>query len=431
MMLSLLTSFSLTAQTFLYDFSTTPVMKFNAGSSGLAVGSVWVYTKIDAAATTDAVVTISASSGGITLSTFDAGSSNGGYDKAFQPGLNVPGTGGSGTVSGYVEFTFTFITTGTYNAATKNGTPRIQTALVPATILDDDGTLTGGTLHEFDMLNLGSGELLDYSTTGPELSYSTSGTNITGTNAAGTNYSGISATAYPVMFTVINQNISTMVYRTGVTSNFSTAPASRVTSLAFFMPSYPSAVLAVSTLSEFQGTVTHNGIDLQWQLADERSVTELSLERSVDGGAFLPLRNYTPDNTGRESQPVSFSYNDNTSQLTTVAYRIKMVEVSGSTQYSKVLNFDMTSGSQEICRIYPTLISSLATLELSSERAATGVLRIIDYEGHTVGQQPITLGKGINYLSINRPSGLPAGNYIASVRIPGHNYTQKIILAPQ
>jgi len=422
--------FSLPAQTFIYSFS-APTNKFSAGNAGLSTGSVWLYSKIDAGATTDAVVTITNQTGGVSLTTFDQDNiANGGYTPAFQPTIAVNGTGGSGTVNGYVEFTFTFIATGTYNAATKTGTLLTQTINVPATVLDDDGTTTGGNLNEYDVLNLGTGEIPDYSSAGGDLTVTSSGNNITGTNTAGTNYPGISSTATAVMFTVINHNITSLVFRTGVISTFTAAPAGRVSSLAFFRPTYPASVLAVSPLSDFKGVEKDNSIALQWQLPDGNSQTETTIERSVDGGDFQPIKDLTTDPAG--STPHLYSYTDQSLPVAnSIAYRLKITDVYQTPLYSNILLFNGANTHRASFNIYPTLIRGTATIVLSSETAGTGSFQIADYSGRIVYQQQVSFGQGDNVLNIPRPMGLPPGNFIALLRTRGRTDVQKIILGAQ
>ncbi|HEX3935101.1 MAG TPA: T9SS type A sorting domain-containing protein, partial [Puia sp.] len=410
-----------TAQTFTYNFS-APTMEVNAGSGGLAVGSIYLYSKIDVTQKTDAIVKITAATGGLSLSTFDQdNTANGGYTQAFQPTIVVPGTGGSGTVNGYVEFTFTFIKTGSYNTSSQSGTLFPQTSSIPATVLDDDGTLTGGTLYEYDELNLGTGEAPDYTLGGAQLSFSTTAGFVTGTNVTGTNYSGISNTATAVMFTVLNTNISTMTFRTGVKSTFTAAPAGRVSSLAFYMPVYPNAVLASSPIGAFHGVEAGSSIQLNWQLNTEQGLANLDLERTIDGGSYQTVKSYVFNDSG-STAPFTFT-DAGLPSGASVAYRLKASSAAGNSWYSEVINFKLSANRR--FNVYPNPVVSTANVTFFSETPGTGTLQLLDYSGHVVWRQQVYLNQGNNSLFFLRPTGLPAGNYIAILQTGEETSTQK------
>lgn len=413
------------AQTFLYNFS-NPTKEVNGGNNYLGVGSVYLYSKIDGTAT-DAIVKITNATGGLTLSTFDNDNvANGGYTQAFQPTIVVPGTGGSGTVNGYVEFQITFIKTGTYNTSTQSGTLFPQTASIPATVLDDDGTLSGGTLYEYDELNLGTGEVQNYSANGGQLTYSTNSGYIIGTNSTGTNYSGISTTATAVMFTVLNTGISSMYFRTGVISTFTAAPAGRVSSLAFFLPTYPDAVLASSPIGSFTGVKTNNAVQLHWRLTAEQGLAGVDLERSINSGSFTPVKSLTL-NDSNEAAP--YSFNDaGFPSGGTISYRLKAAAVSGESWYSDVLNFNIPTDKRFL--VYPNPVVNALHIAFTGSSPGSGTLQLLDYSGHVVWRQQVAVNTGENSYYVPRPAGLSSGNYIIVLQFGQETYTQKIVFTP-
>lgn len=404
-------------QTFIYNF-TNPTREVNAGNNGLTVNSVWLYSKIDASAKTDAVVKITAATGGLTLSSFD-GTAAGGYDAAFQPTIDVQ----NGAVNGYIEFQITFIKTGSYNTATQTGTAFPQTIPIPATVLDDDGTLTGGTLYEYDELNMGTGQSPDYDAAGGQLTYSNNAGYFIGTNSTGTNYPGISTTATAVMFTVLNTNISTMTFRTGVISNFSTQPAGRVSSLAFFMPTYPNAVLASSPIASFSGVQTNHSVELNWQLNSEQGIAGLDLERAVNDGTFAVVRSFAL----KDSNVLAYSFTDaGLPSGAAIDYRLKAASVSGESWYSTVIHFH-TPGVQPFA-VYPNPVVNRLHITLSGAVSGSGILQLLDYSGRVVWRQPVFINQGDNVLIFQRPD-VPAGNYIVVLRSGEAQWTQQIVLA--
>lgn len=127
----------------------------------------------------DALVSITAITGGLTINTFDGTSS--GFDEAFQPIITLPAHS-----RGYAEFNITFVTSGT-------STPVVQTE-VPITPIDVDGE--AGEVYEFDEIFRYSGSYVDYDMTGNEVQLSYPAANlVTGTNTGGITYNGVDTTA--------------------------------------------------------------------------------------------------------------------------------------------------------------------------------------------------------------------------------------------
>ena len=79
-------------------------------------------------------------------------------------------------------------------------------------------------------------------------------------------------------------------------------------------------------------------------------------------------------------------------------------------------------------KIYPSLISADANINVDSEKKQQGSLAIADYSGRIVKQQPLSLQEGNNNIQLNNLDRLPAGNYIAIVRTNEGVYNQKITI---
>src|SRR6202040_2283801 len=116
-----------------------------------------------------------------------------------------------------------------------------------------------------------------------------------------------------------------------------------------------------------------NSVKLEWTLASSNTLRSMILERSYNGAEFESLNEYSMsiDNNNNGSE---FHYADNVAQPT-VYYRLKMVSVSGNVEYSNLLNFKMTSAEVNIFKVYPTMISSTATINFSAEKASGASLQ--------------------------------------------------------
>lgn len=190
------------------------------------VGALYRFPNVRAGV--DALVTITAITGGLTINTLDATSS--GFAEAFQPTITLPAHS-----KGYAEFSIVFVTNGT-------STPLTQSE-IPVTPIDVDGQ--SGQVYEYDEIFRSSSSYVDYNLLGNELNISYPSTNkVVGTNTAGIDYPSIDTTAKQVMFTVVNANTTTLVIRTGA-DNRSNSSQQRLRSLYFQKFNYPNSILAM------------------------------------------------------------------------------------------------------------------------------------------------------------------------------------------
>ena len=414
---------ALRAQTFIYDFE-SPVLK---SGTNLAVGAVYLFSNVKTG--TDAVVKITAISGGVTLGAIDNTSS--GYLQAFQPTLNVPlATVANPKVNAYAEFSITFIVSGSYVNAT---TYTIQAqSNVPATALDIDGTFVtspaADSLFEYDMLDLGTGSYIDYSTTGGQLVFNHTGTAYTGQTFTATNYSGIDVTALAVMFTVLDATLTTpLIFRTGIITELPAATASRVTSLAFFKPTYPHSILPIDPLTDFSGVMKNNAINLQWVLTPGDQLSTLTLQKAEGSDLFRDIQDFA---VGGQS-PDQFSYSDpttSTSLTGNINYRLKMTTPDGISTFSNTLSFRANDADRTSFSITPTLISHTAAVNIAVNSGGAGVLRLEDYSGRELYRQALSLSKGSNIIPLNLSDHISPGYYLAVLQTNGQRYIQRIAI---
>lgn len=226
---------------------------------------------------TDALVNITAITGGVTLTKLDGTSS--GFDEALQPEITIPAHS-----SGYVEFTITFVTAGT-------STPAIQTE-VPITPIDVDGELN--KVYEFDEIFLSSSGYVDYNLMGNALQLNFLSTNLVqGINTAGITYNGIDTSAKQVMFSVVNANVSSIILRAGA-NNPSGQSQDRLRSIYFQKFYYPNSTLdkPVTTPVRNNNSISNMPIFKVYPTIFNNTV-RLNYNALISGVAHVRLVNYS------------------------------------------------------------------------------------------------------------------------------------------
>ena len=369
--------------------------------TALKKGAIYRFTKVKP--TTDALVHIDTLTGGMTLGT-PLDQTTTGYDSAFQPTLVVPALS-----NGYVQFTITFVATGT-------STPQAQTNIA-ATALDIDGLIVGAdSLFEFDLVDMGAGSYVNYNTLGGQLTITQSGTAFQGQTHTATNYPGIDTTATAVMFTVISSSMTTMTYRTGVINKINEVPPSRVASLYFKPFVYPNSniPLPVAPLASFSGNLEGTGVQLDWLLTQGSQVDTIWICRSSDGKTFTDI--------GAVDGAV-LSYRDNTSSGMAF-YRLKLHQATGETSYSDVVAVTARSGAFSVT---PNPIQGDAVVEITAENAGHAVFLLVDTRGQVVMRRDLALQKGAQVLHVNGLDRLSSGMYLAVLKTADGVFRQKVV----
>ena len=163
---------------FLVNVSAQPGFNFQSPTriSGvdLAVNTNYRFSNITTG--TDAIVTITGTTGGAYLTALDDGAF--GYAKALQPIVHVPANS-----NGYVELRIDFVNTGTSTASSMTE--------VPITLLDIDAATFGGeNIYEYDDVQALSGYSLEYNTN-TELNVTVASNWARGLNVPASEYLGI------------------------------------------------------------------------------------------------------------------------------------------------------------------------------------------------------------------------------------------------
>lgn len=385
-----------------YDFR-NPVLE---SGIDLTVGATYRFPNTKPGI--DALVTITGISGGITLENIDGGS---GFVEAFQPVILIPAYSG-----GYIDFSIVFVIGGT-------STPMLQTE-VPATPIDVDGqTYASGNVYESDEFDMGPGGYVNYDMTGGEITVVQSGNLVTGTNIAAIDYPGVDTMARQVMFTVVNSNISTFYYRVGGNNN-SDALARRLRSVYFKKFWFNNALMASGKLLKFSGVAHDTNVMLNWELSAYSSILSVTVEKSIDSKKFTNIAQLQVMNN---SIPVKQSYGDYGISGNANYYRLKMLSVNGSIQYSNVMVFNNKNLSGKGFKIYPNVIQSEANISLVADKKQKVTIDLYDFSGRMVKHENVNVEQGTNNIKMNDLDRLVRGSYVLVLNIGAERFGQQII----
>ena len=178
-----------------------------------------------------------------------------------------------------------------------------------------------------------------------------------------------------------------------------------------------SAVLPVS-LARFVGGSDGCAVRLQWTAAAEHNFSHYAVERSRDGRVFSTIAEVAGTGTALGSADYSYTDTDEAGGY----YRLRMVDIDGTTDYSLVVPVFTDCQEAATMAVYPTVQAHGREFRVS----LTGV------EGESTLQFFDYLGQPLHTVTVAGPEaavdtrGLPEGTYI--VHLVGSRLTQTVFL---
>lgn len=174
-------------------------------------------------------------------------------------------------------------------------------------------------------------------------------------------------------------------------------------------------------LLDFKATKNSNTILLEWKTNKEANFKEYVIERSTNGKTFYNIGNVKGENLDKYSLA-----DQNLPDAKSVFYRLKMVDIDGKFNYSKIVSIKLLNTAAGIS-IFPNPAINVITIKLQQPLTLNSSLKITDAEGREVmsiavvnaGQQEIPV-------KVNQ---LPAGRYVISISNNKNLLHQSFVIA--
>ncbi len=168
------------------------------------------------------------------------------------------------------------------------------------------------------------------------------------------------------------------------------------------------AVLPISFKS-FSAKKNSNTISLNWLAASTDNASYFAVEKSTNGNTYTTLTKVNAL-TGENN----YSFTDNSAAAGNAFYRIKLVDADGSLKFSNVLRVKAGGKTFSLNSIYPTVVSSVVNLQISSDKKEIASLEIMDINGRLLQRQTLALSDGIATYPVN-VSSLATGSYLVRI----------------
>jgi len=152
--------------------------------------------------------------------------------------------------------------------------------------------------------------------------------------------------------------------------------------------------------------VSNSGIDLRWATATEKNFEYFQIERAGTDLNFQAIGEV--NSAGGLNVATSYRYLDNTPLNGKNYYRLKIVDLDGSYEYTGVIVVEGTTVRHADVSVYPTIIEDSFTVELNGEFAIPVKMTLVDAVGNTIYQASLETATS----TIDLPANMKTGTYL-------------------
>ncbi len=190
---------------------------------------------------------------------------------------------------------------------------------------------------------------------------------------------------------------------------------------------FQALVVLPVTLTHFSGRASGCHTNLRWHAETEENFSHYNIERSGDGRLFSTIE--TIKGTGITNTGIWYTYTDKTA-IQFNFYRLKIVDLDGSFEYSKIINVNTDCTSDYKIELYPNPTSNdIGVVNLKFFTEANEVqIQIVDMQGKAVKQLNIgAVRDEVNSLRLDI-TDLPSGAYHLNILVEGGKTSTKTFI---
>lgn len=174
-------------------------------------------------------------------------------------------------------------------------------------------------------------------------------------------------------------------------------------------------------LSGFQAEKVNQDVEISWTTQSEINLDYFELERSTDGRVFYPI--YQTEGRGTEDGPQTYRYLDRSPAAPTVYYRLRNVDLDGSSGLSKMVV--VSTNETGIRNIYQVPGNKKLIIEYyPNTPSQNGILTLFDTSGRVLRQFELQTKANTQEIDLSQ---LNIGAYFIRINLGGNTYARLII----
>jgi hypothetical protein len=179
-----------------------------------------------------------------------------------------------------------------------------------------------------------------------------------------------------------------------------------------------------SAIRDFKANAAGRLTQLNWSVSGNSGTAHYEIERSTDALSFSTIGKLWP------GASLNYNYSDdaNSAGADVVYYRVKIVDVNGNVQYSKILAVQVTGLIKAGFKLMPNPVRTEAQLLLTATQNTKATISIHGVSGATLRTADVYLQKGSALIDLENFNSWQRGVYIIKVAMEDKIFTQKMIL---
>jgi PKD repeat protein len=153
------------------------------------------------------------------------------------------------------------------------------------------------------------------------------------------------------------------------------------------------------TLASFEAFNLKNNNELKWKTSNEVQFSHFEVEKSTNAQSFKLIGKV--NGIGNSKEERSYSFLDN-NVFGLNYYRLKIVDLDGESDFSKVIAIQNAEKVNTIGQLYPNPSINDAKINLNAKESGSWTVKTFDSQGKLLGIQTQYLQKGINLIEVKQ-----------------------------
>ncbi len=184
-------------------------------------------------------------------------------------------------------------------------------------------------------------------------------------------------------------------------------------------------------LTSFSAQYRNKSVRLSWNTATENNNSGFEIQRSIEHNGNWETIGFV-EGAGNSNTSHTYTYSDvpaNTN-VRTIAYRLKQIDVDGTYEYSNTVLVSIAAASGNDVYNFPNPFNPATTITFNLESADVVTLSVYNAAGAKVADlyNGVSLAQGAHSVSFNGAS-LPSGRYLYSLTTSAGTVTNTMVLS--
>ena len=181
-----------------------------------------------------------------------------------------------------------------------------------------------------------------------------------------------------------------------------------------------------TTLKEFKSSRNNQLLQLYWSVSNNETARFYEIERSTNGTKFIPVGKVWP-NPGSST---NYGYTDNINGIAAEIfyYRLKITDINGNVQYSKIIAESIIDDKSKIRLLRNGVSQSPVQLSLTAVRNTMAKVSLLSASGALLKAYDVAVQKGTSVFGIDNLQSNSSGIYFIKVTMDDCVFSDKIVL---